>query len=138
MDLQRFVDAQEHTYEYALREIRAGLKRSHWMWFIFPQIDGLGYSSMAKRYAIKDADEARAYLAHPVLGPRLIEITQALLDVKDRTARQIMGSPDDLKLRSCATLFASVLAPDSVVRSVLDRFYDGKPDDQTLRLLGKP
>lgn len=136
-DLQRFLDAQEHTYDDALREIRAGLKRSHWMWFIFPQIDGLGYSSMAKRYAIKNAEEARAYLAHPLLGPRLIEISQALLEVKDRTARQIMGSPDDLKLRSSATLFVSVSPPGSVFHAVLDRFYAGKPDDQTLQLLAR-
>lgn len=136
-DLQRFIDAQEYTYEEALCEVRSGLKRSHWMWFIFPQIDGLGYSAMAKRYAIKNIEEARAYLAHPILGPRLLKISQALLEVKDRTARQIMGTPDDLKLRSCATLFAAISSADSVFHRVLDHYYAGKPDDQTLGLLAR-
>lgn len=136
-DLQRFLDAQEHTYEYALLEIRAGLKRGHWMWFIFPQIDGLGYSAMSKRYAIHSAQEARAYLSHPVLGSRIVEISQALLAVKDRTARQIFGSPDDLKLRSSATLFDAVGPPIPVFGSVLERYFNGERDERTLELLGQ-
>jgi uncharacterized protein (DUF1810 family) len=134
-DLQRFLDAQEHTYDDALAEIRSGLKRGHWMWFIFPQIDGLGYSSMSKRYAVQNADEAGAYLSHPILGPRLIEITEALLAVKGRTVRQIFGTPDDMKLKSCATLFAAVSPASSVFESVLERFYSGERDERTLQLL---
>jgi uncharacterized protein (DUF1810 family) len=107
-DLARFTSAQESVYDRALAEVRNGQKRSHWMWFIFPQIDGLGFSSTAKHYAIKSAEEARQYLMHPVLGPRLRECTEAVLAVNGRTASQIFGSPDDLKLRSCMTLFDSV------------------------------
>src|SRR6476469_569507 len=110
-DLQRFVRAQEHDYEEALSEIRGGRKRSHWMWYIFPQFDGLGFSSTSKQYAIKTVEEARAYLAHPVLGPRLNEIAESALNVDGRSANQIFGSPDDMKLKSSATLFASV-SPD--------------------------
>jgi uncharacterized protein (DUF1810 family) len=99
-DLARFVKAQAGDYETALAEIRAGRKRSHWMWYIFPQIDGLGFSSMARRYAIKSLDEARAYRDHPVLGPRLVEITEAAFAVEGRSAHEIFGSPDDMKLRS--------------------------------------
>src|SRR5690606_36748191 len=105
-DLQRFVDAQQSIYPQALAELRAGYKQSHWMWFVFPQIAGLGHSSMAQRYAIADLHEAQAYLQHPLLGPRLEECAQALLQHPDRTARQILGSPDDMKLRSSMTLFA--------------------------------
>jgi uncharacterized protein (DUF1810 family) len=136
-DLARFVEAQAGDYETALAEIRAGRKRSHWMWYIFPQIDGLGFSSMARRYAIKSLDEARAYLDHPVLGPRLVEITEAALAVEGRSAHEIFGSPDDMKLRSCATLFARAASEGAVFNRLLDRFFDGKPDVRTLELLGE-
>jgi uncharacterized protein (DUF1810 family) len=134
-DLKRFVQAQEGVYERALAEIRAGRKRSHWMWYIFPQIDGLGYSATTKRYSIKSAAEAEAYLSHAVLGPRLRECCEAALGVTGRSATEIFGSPDDMKLRSCATLFASVSPPESVFHSVLDRYFRGQPDDATLRLI---
>src|SRR5690606_539430 len=107
-DLQRFVDAQHPLYARALAELQAGYKQSHWMWFVFPQIAGLGHSAMAQRYAIADRDEALAYLRHTLLGPRLDECARALLPHRERTARQILGSPDDLKLRSSMTLFAAV------------------------------
>ena len=136
-DLARFVEAQAGDYETALAEIRAGRKRSHWMWYIFPQIDGLGFSSMARLYAIKSLDEARAYLDHPVLGPRLVEITEAAFAVEGRSAHEIFGSPDDMKLRSCATLFARAASEGSVFSRLLDKFFDGKPDVRTLELLGE-
>ena len=145
-DLQRFLDAQAGIYPRALAEIRDGRKRSHWMWFIFPQLAGLGSSGTARRYAITSRDEARAYLAHPVLGPRLVESAEAALSVTNRSAHAIFGSPDDLKLRSCATLFASVAAeaeaeanavPASVFHRLLDRYYDGEPDPRTLDLLAE-
>src|SRR5947208_7328407 len=107
-DLQRFVEAQAGDHDRALAEVKSGRKRSHWMWYIFPQIDGLGFSSMSKQYAIKSLAEAEAYLRHPVLGPRLVEIAGAALGVEGRSALDIFGSPDDMKLRSCATLFAQV------------------------------
>ena len=122
--LDRFLVAQEHSYDTALREIRSGHKRSHWMWYIFPQIAGLGMSYTAQLYAIKDIEEARQYIAHPVLGARLIEISNALL----------MGYPDDLKLRSCMTLFAQV-SDDPVFDAVLAKFYGGRADARTLELL---
>jgi uncharacterized protein (DUF1810 family) len=134
-DLNRFVQAQEHDYNRALAEIRAGRKQSHWMWYIFPQIAGLGFSAMSHQYGIKSSDEANAYLAHPILGRRLLEISEAVLKVEDRTANQIFGSPDDMKLRSCATLFASVTNSDSVFHRVLQKYYAGEPDPTTLRLL---
>jgi uncharacterized protein (DUF1810 family) len=134
-DLKRFVTAQEGIYERALAEIRSGRKRSHWMWFIFPQFAGLGFSSTSQHYAIKSRDEARAYLAHPVLGPRLRECIEALLQVQGRTAHQIFGSPDDLKLKSCATLFAQVAGEDATFDTLLARYYAGERDEKTLRLL---
>jgi uncharacterized protein (DUF1810 family) len=134
-DLARFTTAQEGVYQRALAEIRAGAKRSHWMWFIFPQIDGLGFSSTAKHYAIKSAEEARQYLAHPVLGPRLLECAEAVLAVENRSAYEIFGSPDDLKLKSCMTLFESVAGSDSVFSRVLDKYYQGKRDARTLEIL---
>lgn len=134
-DLARFVEAQEPDYQRALSEIRSGQKRSHWMWYIFPQIDGLGFSPTSKRYSIKSLAEAEAYLRHPILGPRLLEIAQATLAVEGRSAFEVFGSPDDLKLRSSATLFASVSAAGSVFQQLLDRFFGGEPDDATLRLL---
>jgi uncharacterized protein (DUF1810 family) len=134
-DLQRFVDAQGEAYDRALTEVRAGRKRSHWMWYVFPQLAGLGSSSMATRYAIASLDEARAYLAHPLLGPRLTAIAEAALAVQAGTADVIFGYPDDLKLRSSATLFAHVSPAGSVFHRLLDRFFDGRPDERTLALL---
>ena len=136
-DLNRFVQAQEDVYEHALAEIRTGSKRSHWMWYIFPQFDGLGFSSTSKHYAIKSLEEAKAYLHHPILGPRLLECAEAVLAINGRSARQICGSPDDLKLRSCATLFACVLPAGSVFDRLLSKYYPEGPDGETLRLLGK-
>jgi uncharacterized protein (DUF1810 family) len=136
-DLARFVQAQAGTYDRAIAEIRSGHKRSHWMWFIFPQIDGLGFSETAKRYAVKSLAEAEAYLRHPVLGPRLVECAEAALGVEGRSAYDIFGSPDDLKLRSCATLFACVTPAGSVFDRLLAKYYQGERDEKTLRLLGK-
>ncbi|QDV44045.1 hypothetical protein Enr13x_39060 [Stieleria neptunia] len=135
-DLARFVSAQRDCYEQALSEIECGQKRTHWMWFVFPQLRGLGFSSTARLYGISGIDEARAYLAHPVLGTRLMDCCEAMLSVPDRTAAEILGPPDDLKLRSCATLFASIAGEDSVFQRILDRFFDGKSDQRTLHLLG--
>ncbi|MEI7770673.1 MAG: DUF1810 domain-containing protein, partial [Chloroflexales bacterium] len=112
-DLQRFVRAQETVYAQVLAELRGGKKRTHWMWFIFPQLDGLGYSATAKRYAIKSRAEARQYLNHLILGKRLIACTEAILAISGRSASDIFGSPDDVKLRSSMTLFAAVAPPDS-------------------------
>ena len=134
-DLHRFVAAQETVYPRALAELRSGAKRSHWMWFGFPQIDGLGYSSAAKRYAIQSGDEARAYLAHPVLGTRLRECAEALEGVTGRSASEIFGFPDDLKLKSCATLFAAVSESPSVFDRVLAKYFRGERDGKTLKLL---
>lgn len=134
-DLERFVRAQATDYDRALSELRAGSKRSHWMWYIFPQLEGLGRSATARRYAIRSAAEARAYLEHPVLGPRLSECANAVLGVAGRSAREIVGSPDDLKLRSCVTLFASV-SQDALFGQLLEKYYRGQPDQETVRLLG--
>lgn len=134
-DLDRFVLAQADDYDQALAEIRAGRKRSHWMWYVFPQIDGLGLSPTSRRYAIRSLAEAGAYLDHPVLGPRLVECTEAALAVEGQTAHDIFGSPDDMKLRSCATLFAAVTPADSPFARLLDRYFEGKPDGKTLGLL---
>ena len=135
MNLDRFLAAQQDTYASALQELRAGWKQGHWMWFIFPQIDGLGHSSTARFYAIQNLDEATAYLAHPVLGPRQIECCEALLLHPDRSARDILGAPDDLKLRSCATLFATVQPEKPVFRRILETFYPAGPDQRTIELL---
>jgi uncharacterized protein (DUF1810 family) len=132
--LSRFVLAQADGYDQALAEIKSGRKRSHWIWYIFPQIDGLGFSSMSRRYSIKSLAEATAYLEHPVLGPRLVECAEAALNVEGRSAHDIF-SPDDMKLKSCATLFASVTPADSVFARLLDKFFDGKRDGKTLQLL---
>jgi len=134
-DLARFVEAQEHDYAQALSEIRSGQKRSHWMWYIFPQFDGLGSSSTSRRYSIKSVAEAGAYLRHPILGPRLVESARATLGVEGRSALEVFGSPDDMKLRSSATLFASVSPAGSVFEQLLDRYFGGEPDDRTLQLL---
>lgn len=133
--LDRFITAQERSYDAALCEIRAGRKRSHWMWYIFPQIAGLGMSSTAQYYAIRDIAQAREYMAHPVLGKRLLEISGALLTLSSSDASDVMGYPDDLKLRSCMTLFAQV-SDDPVFNAVLDKFYGGQPDERTLSILG--
>src|SRR5262245_31668453 len=135
-NLNRFVQAQADDYERALLEIRSGRKRSHWMWYNFPQLDGLGSSPASRRYAVKSLAEARAYLAHPVLGPRLLECTEAALGVEGRSAFEIFGTPDDLKLRSCATLFACVSPAGSVFHRLLTKYYRGELDGKTLRLLG--
>lgn len=134
-DLSRFERAQANKYRQALAEIRAGHKRSHWMWFIFPQFDGLGVSARSRRYAIKSIAEAEAYLLHPVLGPRLVECCQAAIDANDRTATELFGTPDDMKLHSCATLFAHVSAPGSLFEDLLDKFFDGGSDQATLQLI---
>jgi uncharacterized protein (DUF1810 family) len=133
--LNRFVQAQEGAYPRALAEIKLGRKRSHWMWFIFPQIDNLGYSATAKFYSIKSKEEAKAYLDHPLLGKRLVECTEALLKTEGKTAAEIFGYPDDLKLRSSMTLFASTSGADSAFSRVLDRYFQGEPDQRTLELL---
>lgn len=130
-DLRRFVDAQGLVLDDVRAELARGRKRSHWMWFVFPQLEGLGSSSMARRYAIRSLDEARAYAAHAVLGPRLVECTQLALGVPDRTAHDIFGWPDDLKFRSCMTLFAQTGTSD-VYRRALERFFDGKGDPATI------
>ncbi len=137
-DLNRFTSAQEGSYVTVLAELKNGQKRSHWMWYIFPQIDGLGHSPTARFYAIRSCDEARAYLRHPVLGTRLVECAETLLSLTGRSAAQIFGFPDDMKLRSCMTLFAAVAEPPSLFDRVLDRYYDGVRDAATLRILGVP
>jgi uncharacterized protein (DUF1810 family) len=134
-DLRRFVLAQDANYAEALAEIRAGRKRTHWMWYVFPQFAGLGFSSTAKYYAVKSRAEALAYLAHPVLGPRLRACCEAALAVEGKSAHEIFGSPDDLKLRSCATLFAAVAPGEPLFQRLLDKFYGGRPDAKTLGLL---
>lgn len=135
-DLSRFVRAQAEDYDLALSEIRAGRKMSHWMWYIFPQFNGLGFSSTSWRYAIKSIAEAEAYLRHPVLGPRLVECCEAALGVHGASAYEIFGSPDDMKLRSCATLFARVSGPGSVFEGLLGKYFEGVPDERTLQLIG--
>jgi uncharacterized protein (DUF1810 family) len=134
-NLSRFVEAQETSYEAAIAELRAGEKRSHWMWFIFPQVAGLGSSSMAQRYAIQSRAEAEAYLAHPILGLRLRECAEALLSVNGRSAAQIMGSPDDMKLQSSMTLFAEISAPDNVFERVLQKYFQRSKDPKTMDFL---
>lgn len=137
LDLGRFVAAQADVYQRALSEIRRGEKQTHWMWFVFPQLAGLGTSEMARRYAIRSVAEAEAYLGHAILGPRLVECAHALLAVEGRTARQILGSPDDLKLQSCATLFARVAHGEMVFAQLLERFFAGRSDLKTVELLQK-
>ena len=135
-DLDRFVAAQQNVYATALAELQAGRKRSHWMWFVFPQLFGLGRSATAAYYAISGLDEARRYLEHPVLGTRLRECTYAMLALEGRSAQEVLGYPDDLKFRSCMTLFAQVAGPDSPFERALERYFDGEADPLTLRLLG--
>lgn len=137
MELKRFLDAQNQVYLKALSEIKEGKKNSHWMWYIFPQIKGLGSSDTAKFYGISDLQEAASYLAHPILGKHLIEISTAVLQLDGKTASEIFGTPDDLKLRSCMTLFANVQNTDPVFTKVLDKYFHGLQDESTLQLLLK-
>jgi uncharacterized protein (DUF1810 family) len=134
-DLERFVHAQEAVYAQALAELRAGRKRSHWMWFVFPQLAGLGRSPTAERFAIGSRGEAQAYLDHPVLGARLRECTRAMLAVEGRSLSAILGFPDDLKFRSSMTLFTEVSEPGSPFHAALSKYCEGKPDPKTLELL---
>jgi uncharacterized protein (DUF1810 family) len=133
-NLQRFLDAQEPVYPRVLAELRRGQKQSHWIWFIFPQLAGLGHSSMAQRFAIASRDEAAAYLGHGVLGPRLRECTALVSAVERRTIHEILGSPDDLKFRSSMTLFGAV-SSDPQFAAAIAKFYAGEPDQRTLDLL---
>jgi uncharacterized protein (DUF1810 family) len=135
-DLERFVTAQQHSYDGALDELRRGRKTGHWIWFVFPQVAGLGQSSMSRQFAIASLDEARAYLAHPVLGPRLRACAAALLSVRDRSAPAILGELDAMKVRSSMTLFHRAAPDEAIFRQVLDAFYGGLPDGATDRLLG--
>ena len=135
-DLQRFVDAQNPVYEEVRAELRNGRKRGHWIWFIFPQLRGLGSSDMATVYGIASRQEAEAYLPHPVLGPRLTECTRLVNLVEGRAIDRIFGYPDDMKFRSSMTLFASVAADDQVFRDALQKYFDGEPDPLTLERLG--
>lgn len=134
-NLDRFVSAQEGIYGNVLAELRSGQKRTHWMWFIFPQFDGLGYSATSKHYAIKSKAEAQQYLNHPILGKRLVECVEAVLGIKGRSASAIFGSPDDMKLKSSMTLFAAVTPPESVFARVLDAYFSGNRDSKTLSLM---
>jgi len=134
-NLKRFLDAQATDYDRALAEIKTGRKQSHWMWYIFPQIAGLGVSETARFYAIKDLQEAHDYLQHPVLGSRLVEISKALLGVESKTANQILGSIDELKLRSSMTLFNAVTNTNPVFQAILDKFFDGQEDPKTRSLV---
>ena len=136
-DLARFVQAQQAVMDDVRAELAAGRKRTHWMWFVFPQLRGLGHSAMARHYGIASREEAAAYLAHPVLGARLRECVQLVLSVRGRTAHEIFGSPDDLKLRSCMTLFDVVAPEEPAFRAVLDRFYRGEADRLTIAALGR-
>ena len=137
-DLDRFVRAQETDYDQALSEISSGRKRTHWMWYIFPQLEGLGSSWTSVHYSISGIGEAEAYLAHPVLGPRLVKCAEAALHHQGQTASSIFGYPDDLKFRSSATLFAHVSPAGSVFHQIIDTFFRGQPDETTLRRLQSP
>lgn len=133
--LERFVAAQDPVLPQVLQELGRGRKRSHWMWFVFPQLRGLGSSSMAHLYGLASLEEARAYLAHPVLGPRLRQCCALMLQVPDASAHDILGSPDDMKFRSCVTLFAAAAPDEPLFRQCLERFYGAAPDPRTLALL---
>lgn len=135
--LKRFTDAQENSYAVAFSEIQRGRKKSHWMWFIFPQIAGLGFSETSRYYAIKDLQEAAGFLKHPVLGPRLINISRELLNLKTNDAHGVLGSPDDLKLQSSMTLFSSLPDANAVFQLVLDKFYNGGRDIKTLHIISQ-
>lgn len=135
ISLDRFVKAQETTYNIALSELKSGRKCSHWMWFVFPQIDGLGHSPTTQFYSIKNRDEAVAYLNHDILGPRLFECTQAMLDIKGKSATNILGHPDDFKFCSSMTLFESVSTSDSIFSQAIEKYYAGNRDQKTLEIL---
>ena len=135
MRLDRFLEAQTPVIEQALTELRAGQKQSHWMWYVFPQIASLGQSATSRAFAIQSLDEARAYLAHPVLGQRLRECCQAVMNVRGRSAREIFGSPDDQKFQSCLTLFAEADPDDVLFYNLLEKYFDGDADEATLELL---
>jgi len=134
-NLNRFLEAQETTYNEALTEIKKGKKQGHWMWFIFPQIAGLGFSDFNVFYAIKNIDEATQYLQHPVLGQRLVQITKAVLEINGKTANEIFGKPDDRKLQSCMTLFTQVKNTAPIFQRLLDQYYQGNKDEKTMELL---
>ncbi len=134
-DLQRFLHAQSFVYEDVLAELRAGMKCTHWMWFIFPQIAGLGSSPTAVRFAISSREEARVYLEHPVLGARLRQCTSLVNSIQGRTIEEIFGYPDDLKFRSCMTLFANVTPENQVFLLALEKYFDGEQDERTLQRL---
>jgi uncharacterized protein (DUF1810 family) len=135
--LKRFTEAQEKVYATAFAEIQRGKKQSHWMWFIFPQIAGLGFSETSRFYAINDLKEADLFLKHPVLGPRLINISRQLLNLKTIDAHQVFGSPDDLKLQSSITLFSIAPATDPVFQRVLEKFFNGERDNKTLQIIAQ-
>ncbi|MGZ8171764.1 MULTISPECIES: DUF1810 domain-containing protein [Methylobacter] len=137
VDLSRFINAQESVYDSALAELRNGRKRTHWMWYIFPQIDGLGHSATSKHYAIKSIEEARQYLNHPVLGQRLLECAEAVFAIEGRSISEIFGYPDNLKLKSSMTLFAYVAASCSTFARIIDKYFNGEQDALTLQLLEK-
>jgi uncharacterized protein (DUF1810 family) len=136
-DLDRFVNAQQEVYGRVLRELATGRKQSHWMWFMFPQLRGLGMSEASDFYGISGLDEARAYLAHPELGSRLVEMCEVLCALEGMSAHEVFDTPDDLKLRSCATLFAQVSDAGSVFHRILDKYYDGEPDPLTMKRLNR-
>jgi len=137
-DLNRFIDAQRVVYSDVLEELRSGRKRTHWMWFVFPQLAGLGRSETARFYAISGAAEAVAYLHDPLLGARLLECTRTVLEHSGKSVTAMFGSPDDMKLRSCMTLFASVAPEQVCFQQLLDRFFNGEPDEKTVALLEQP
>ncbi len=136
-NLHRFLTAQASTYNTVLAELRAGIKSSHWIWFIFPQIRGLGHSAMAQQFAIGSLDEAKAYFQHPILGPRLRECTQLVLDVEGRTIEEIFPHPDNLKFRSCMTLFLTATTDNTIFKDALLKYFDGRPDQSTLNILAQ-
>jgi uncharacterized protein (DUF1810 family) len=136
-NLQLFLDAQEPVYDTVLAELRAGRKSSHWIWFIFPQIKGLGHSAMAQQFAIGSLEEAKAYLQHPILGPRLRACTQLVLDVNGRSAEEIFGYPDHLKFRSCMTLFLTAATDNALFKATLLKYFDSQPDQMTMNVLAR-
>ncbi|MGZ8406068.1 MAG: DUF1810 domain-containing protein [Nitrospira sp.] len=136
-NLYRFLDAQESVYGTVLVELRAGRKSSHWIWFIFPQIAGLGRSAMAQKFAIGSLDETKAYLQHPILGPRLRACTQLVLNVNGRSAEEIFSYPDNLKFRSCMTLFLTAATDNTLFKNALHNYFDGKPDQLTINVLAR-
>lgn len=134
-DLKRFIKEQQHSFSAAYSEVSLGKKRSHWMWYIFPQIEGLGMTAISHKYSIKSLDEAKAYYKHPYLGENLKEISNVLLTLQTNDAYEVFGSPDYLKLRSCMTLFAEAVPEEAIFQKVLDKFYDGEKDERTLEIL---